>query len=77
MTAEEFGRLNKAKCPENMLPNGTDAQEAVDILAKHFLGKPIIQGYPATNVQWNTEVIATILEMYPRGSIRRIRPRFK
>lgn len=39
MTADEFRKWLKAKDPTpNMLPNGTSAQEAVDILAEHFLG---------------------------------------
>ena len=61
----------------NILPEGTDPQTAVDILAEHFLGHPIITGYPASNAQWNTEVVNAILRIYPRGSIRRIRPRFR
>jgi hypothetical protein len=69
-------KINKAKAPENMLPNGTTAEEAVNILAEHFLGKIVIDGYPATQEQWNTEVVAEILRIYPRGSIRKIKQRY-
>lgn len=58
-----------------LLPLMTDAEEALDILADHFLGheNTIIQGYSATVGQWNTEIVAAILARYPSGKIRRIR----
>ena len=72
MTAKEF---IKKKWPEGeILPDMTTAQEALDILADHFLGheNTIIQGYSATVGQWNTEVVAAMLARYPSGKIRRI-----
>ena len=77
MEFEEFMKKNKEKDPENMLPNNTSTQEALDILVEHFLGKPIIYGYPASPGQYNTEVVGEILRLYPTNSIRRIRPRYK
>ena len=60
--------------PDEMLPKGTDPQTAINILAEHFLGKEnlVIEGYPATNAQWNSEVVHEILRRYPNGKIRRI-----
>lgn len=60
--------------PDEMLPKGTDPQIAVNILADHFLGhdNTIICRYPATNAQWNSEVVYEILRKYPSGRIRRV-----
>ena len=60
--------------PYEMLPKGTDPQTAINILAEHFLGKEnlVIQGYPASTAQWNSEVVYEILRLYPNGKIRRI-----
>lgn len=77
MTADEFRKWLKAKDPTpNMLPNGTSAQEALDILAEHFLGNYRIDGYPAKVEQANSEVVCRILELYPRGKIRRIKSHY-
>ena len=62
--------------PKNeMLPNGTDAQTCLKILVEHFLGNYIIM-YPGSTKQWNTEATFKILELYPQGSIRKIKPRY-
>lgn len=73
MKAEEFAKTLYEE-GQWLLPKGTDAQTAVDILADHFLGhdNTIIMGYSATNAQWNSEVVLAILRRYPQGKIRRI-----
>ena len=73
MTHKEFA-ATLFDSPDEMLPKGTKAQTAVDILADHFLGheNTIIMGYSASTAQWNSEVVHEILRRYPSGSIRRI-----
>jgi len=72
MTAEEFKiRCFQNRDPHEMLPDGTDAQVALEILAKHFL-EDFILHYPASTSQWNSEVVYAILNRYPSGCIRRI-----
>lgn len=73
MTCKEFAKT-LFDSPDEMLPKGTDPQVAVNILADHFLGhdNTIISGYPATNAQWNSEVVYEILRKYPSGKIQRV-----
>lgn len=71
MTHKEFASYNRSK-----YPNGIDPQEAVHILAEHFLGDYVIEGYPASGAQWNSEVVYKILQLYPRGSIRKIKKHY-
>lgn len=74
MKKEDFAK----KCFENrskdeMLPDGTNAQEGLEILIKHFLGyEYIVTGYSCGTAQWNSEAIYTVLNRYPEGSIRKI-----
>lgn len=72
MTYKEFANTLFDKGSDNILPKGTAAQKAVDILAEHFLGEYIIDGYPCTTDQWNSEVVFEILRLFPQGKIRRI-----
>lgn len=60
---------------DEMLPNGTDAQKALNILVKHFLGNFIIS-YSGSQQQWNSEAVAEILLKYPQGKIRKIKGRY-
>lgn len=73
MDCKEFAKT-LFDSPEEMLPKGTDAQTCLNILADHFLEheNTIIQGYPASVSQWNSEVTHEILRKYPSGKIRRI-----
>lgn len=60
---------------DEMLPKGTDAQKALNILVKHFLGNFIIS-YSGSQQQWNSEAVAEILLKYPKGAIRKIKDRY-
>lgn len=71
MTAEEFKEL-LFDSPNEMLPNGTDAQTALEIVARHFLNESLILSYPGSIEQWNSEVVYEILRKYPSGRIRLI-----
>lgn len=70
MTHEEFAKT-LFDSPDEMLPKGTSAQDAIDILAEHFLGEYIVN-YPASPEQWNSEVVYEILRRFPSGKFRRI-----
>ena len=73
MTKEEFGRKCFEGLPKDELhPHGTDAQEGLEILVKHFLGYIPIVNYSCGAKQWNSEAINAILSKYPEGSIRKI-----
>lgn len=69
MTAEEFKKL-LFDSPDEMLPNGTDAQTALEIIAQHFLSEPLILNYPGSIEQWNSEVVYEILRRYQSGRVR-------
>lgn len=56
-----------------MLPNGTNPQTALEILAKHFLGYTyVVDGYACSALQWNSEVVYEILRKFPPGTLRNI-----
>lgn len=57
---------------DELFPDGTDAQEGLGILIKHFLGYVPIVDYSCGATQWNSEAIAEVLEKYPEGRIRKI-----
>ena len=77
MTYTEFcEKCFNDRTSNEMLPDGTSDEEALDILIKHFLGDFIVYGYPCGHTQYNSEAIAEILRLYPQGSIRRIKPRY-
>lgn len=58
--------------PDELFPDGTDAQKALEILVDHFLGEFVIT-YPGNTKQWNSEAVAEILRQYPEGKLRRIK----
>ena len=72
MNHKEFEKIIY-NSPDELLPRGTDAQTCLNILAEHFLGYTRIDGYPASQNQWNSEVTYEILRRYPSGKIRRIK----
>ena len=55
--------------PDELLPRGTDAQTCLNILAEHFLGHTRIDGYPASQNQWNSEVTYEILRKYQKENM--------
>lgn len=58
---------------DEMLPNGTDPQEGLELLIKHFLGyEYIVYGYSCGVKQWNSEAIGAVLRAYPEGKIKKI-----
>ena len=69
MKCEEFAR----KCfenrqPDELLPEGTSAQEALKILVEHFIGEFIID-YSGSIEQWNSEAVYEVLRQYPEGKL--------
>lgn len=77
MDYREFAKKCFEGLPKNeMLPNGTDPQEGLKILIKHFIGDFIVTGYPCSKKQWNSEAIYEVLRLYPQGSIKKIKPRY-
>lgn len=69
MTYKEFYKTQYDEATTELLPKGIEAQKALEILAKHFLGDYIIS-YPGTLVQWNAEVVAQILYQYPEKKLK-------
>ena len=65
MTHEEFAKT-LFDSPDEMLPKGTSAQDAIDILGEYIVN------YPASPEQWNSEVVYEILRRFPSGKFRRI-----
>ena len=73
MKYEDFCR----KCFEGtdkdeMFPNGTNAQEGLEILVKHFLGYTPIVNYSCGATQWNSEAIGDVLRKYPEGTWHKV-----
>lgn len=62
MTREEF--IEHVNDPHNILPKGIPAQEAIDIIAEYLFGDVMIDGYSCSQEQWNTEVVAAIMDRY-------------
>lgn len=72
MKAEEFVECILLNRIENCFPRGTDAQEALNILIKHFLGEDWYVVDPLSVSQVNSVAVLEILQKYPSGSIRMI-----
>lgn len=69
MKCEEFARMCYENRPhDELLPDGTPAQEALKILVEHFIGEFIID-YSGSTEQWNSEAVYEILRQYPEGKL--------
>ncbi|MBU2701141.1 hypothetical protein Ga0466249_002255 [Sporomusaceae bacterium BoRhaA] len=66
MTAKEFSIIKSYE--DNIFPKPTDAQEGLNILAKHLLGEGWITD-PLPNCQANTIAIYQILSKYQNKSL--------
>ena len=65
MTYEEFYKSQFDG--DNLFPKGIEAQEAINILWNHFLGKDYYINYPASNNQANAEFVGYMLDKYRKS----------
>jgi hypothetical protein len=75
MKPEEFldMQLNKSKVDYGLAPPPTTAQEAIDVLCEHFLGKNWYIVMPVSNEQVITAIVANILDKtQPKNIVKRI-----
>lgn len=72
MKVEEFRAHIRHDREDSIFPRGTDAQEALNILIKHFLGEDWYVVDPLSVSQVNSVAVLEILQKYPSGSIRMI-----
>ena len=65
MTYSEFASRKACNPKENIFPKGTEATEALDILADHFLGDWCCSVPMYCTEQIITEIVGEILRRYP------------
>lgn len=49
----------------NLMPMGTDPQEALNVLCKYLLGDDWCIADPVNGLQANTHIVAAIMDRYP------------
>ncbi len=73
MTYEEFCKDNFEELEDgDLIPKGLGAQDAFDILTKHFLGNVGVIGFNGSQEEWNAEIVGAILKLYPEGKKVRV-----
>lgn len=66
MEIKEFEKIISTKGDYGLCPPPIEAQEGLNILIKHFLGKDWYVTLPISQEQLNTEAIYEILSKHPK-----------